>query len=88
MCIILFDLSSIFVFRQEMFCTYPISPESRLIKSPGSTFLLNKICNPANMSVNVSFKANETAKPPTPRAVNIGAMDILIVSNIISIPIV
>ena len=38
-------------------------------KSPTITFLLSFICNPANTSERVSFKAKETAKPPTPKAV-------------------
>ena len=42
----------------------------------GITFLDRRICKPAKRSDKVSFKANEIAKPPTPRAVKTGAIEI------------
>ena len=42
---------------------------------------------PPNKSDNVSFKANETAKPPTPRAVIRGVIDIPKDCRINNIPI-
>ena len=71
-----------------MFLTVPLCKVSSSTRSPGTTFLESNICNPANRSDSVSFSASDMARPPTPKAVSTGVMEIPSVWKMTSMPIV